>query len=127
MKNIVELNTLNFDELENFCFNNFEKMGMYLVVYLLEKYNSSKNERFAIILMKLLDTLASYWEGRELFQLDLCERVLKNNPNSETFLISILTFGLPPYVDEIKKHFDFEYYKNELTKLNPLNPILTKI
>jgi hypothetical protein len=127
MKIAEKLDKLNLEELEIFMNDNFEEFGMFFISYLLEKYNSSGNEQYALIISKLVNTAACYWEGADFFRLNLYENVLQNKPNSELFLEMILHFGLPPYISDMKGYFDFEMYKNRLYKLNPSNEIFKKL
>lgn len=127
MEIINKLNKLNLDELETFCFNNFDEYGMSLILYLYEKFSFEENEGIAIIISKLLDTSACHWEGVDFFKLNLYEKVLKVYPNSEIFLVSILSFNLAPYYGSMNKYFDFDKYKNRLLELSPSNPILKMV
>jgi hypothetical protein len=123
MRQVDILNQLSIEELESYCFNNFDKEGLFLINYLMERYNNECSEGIYDIISQLLDTLASYWEGADVFKLYFYEKALLKKPNSVRYLVSILHFGLPPYSGSMNSLFDFEKYKSHLFKIDPQNSI----
>jgi hypothetical protein len=127
MKLTNELNALSIERLESYCFDNFEDKGLFLLNYLFERFKNDGDENIADIISKLLDTLASHWEGADFFKLHFYEIALFKNPNSLNYLVNILHFGLPPYYGSMNDLFDFQKYKNNLLELDSQNLIFKEL
>jgi len=128
MKKLIEsLNQMDTDSLRDYCLINFEEKGLFLLNYLIQRFDREGGEEIALIVDTLLNTVACYWEGADLFKLYFYEAVLAKNPVSINFLTAILYFGLPPYYGSMNDLFDFQKYKNDLFELDPDNPIFKEL
>ncbi|MDZ7899905.1 MAG: hypothetical protein U5N85_18010 [Arcicella sp.] len=128
MKKIIDdLNQMDIDSLYSYCLDNFEDKGLFILNYLIHRFDKEGEEEIAEIVSVLLNVCAGHWEGADYFELHFYESVLSKNPVSITHLTNILRFGLPPYYGSMNNLFDFQKYKNDLFELDPENPIFKEL
>ncbi|MDI9862510.1 hypothetical protein [Flectobacillus roseus] len=128
MKKLIEsLNQMDINSLCDYCLINFEDKGLFLLNYLIQRFDREGDEEIASIVDALLNTVACYWEGADLYKLYFYESVLSKNPESKNYLANILNFGLPPYYGSMNDLFDFQKYKETLFNLDPQNSIFKEL
>ena len=119
-KEIVEkIKSLEVEELTNYIYQLDDKYNLLILNNLFSLFLKTNEIKYADLISVLSATKFCKLEGIELFEINLYELVLDKFPNSIPYLKGILTFGQPPYIDEVKTYFDYEMYRNKLASLKP--------
>jgi len=119
------ITSLTKQELTEFCFELSNSYGLLLITYLSDYFIRTKNIIVLEIIISLLVTELSHWEGKDFLELSLLKKASIFFPESIFILEALLSFSLPPYIKgSFDSFIEFNTISIRLQRISSENEVL---